>query len=101
MFVYSDIFFSHYFVLISIFSVASKCFYNFLFHRSSLSNSAAQQPMRASAYRAHPSIRNHWALRCMSRYSALVVSLKRDTQRLSPQASWVLIYRPTAVGMKG
>ncbi|GFX73919.1 uncharacterized protein TNCV_397301 [Trichonephila clavipes] len=67
---------------------------------NSLSNSAAQQPMRASAYRAHPSIRNHWALRCMSRYSALVVSLKRDTQRLSPQASWVLIYRPTAVGMK-
>ncbi|GFT29630.1 uncharacterized protein TNCV_4890721 [Trichonephila clavipes] len=57
----------------------------------------AQQPMRARAYCAHPSIRDHWVLRCMSRCDDQVVSLKRDPQSLSPQASLVLIYRPTAV----
>ncbi|GFV78580.1 hypothetical protein TNCV_1888861 [Trichonephila clavipes] len=31
------------------------------------SNSVAQQPMRARTYCAHRSIRDHWALRCMSR----------------------------------
>ncbi|GFY30614.1 hypothetical protein TNCV_3117761 [Trichonephila clavipes] len=31
----------------------------------------------------------------------LVVSLKRDPQCLSPQASLVLLYQPTAVRMKG
>ncbi|GFU39615.1 uncharacterized protein TNCV_1793451 [Trichonephila clavipes] len=61
----------------------------------------AQQPKRARAYCAHPSIRDHWALRCMSRCSDQVVSLKRDSQCLIPQASLVLIYRPTAVGMRG
>ncbi|GFW12324.1 hypothetical protein TNCV_815791 [Trichonephila clavipes] len=37
----------------------------------------------------------------MSRCPDQVVSLKRDTECLSPQASLVLIYRSTAVGMKG
>ncbi|GFT54380.1 hypothetical protein TNCV_2727171 [Trichonephila clavipes] len=31
--------------------------------------------MRARAYCAHPSIRDHWALRCMSRCPDQVVSL--------------------------
>ncbi|GFT23391.1 transposase [Trichonephila clavipes] len=53
--------------------------------------------MRARAYCAHPSIRDHWALRCMSRCPDQVVSLKRDPQCLSPQASLVLIYRPAAL----
>ncbi|GFV77461.1 uncharacterized protein TNCV_1069901 [Trichonephila clavipes] len=57
--------------------------------------------MRARAYCAHPSIRDIWALRYMSRCLDQVVSLKRDPQCLSPQESLVLIYRPTAVGMKG
>ncbi|GFW84111.1 cyclin-dependent kinase-like 1 [Trichonephila clavipes] len=61
----------------------------------------AQQPMRVRAYCAHPSIRDYWALRCMSRCPDRVVSLKRDSQCLSPQASLVLTYRPTAVEMKG
>ncbi|GFV09912.1 hypothetical protein TNCV_2318421 [Trichonephila clavipes] len=61
----------------------------------------AQQSMRARACCAHPSIRDHWVLRCMSRYSDQVVSHKRDPQCLSPQASLVLFYRHTAVGMKG
>ncbi|GFT85097.1 hypothetical protein TNCV_791301 [Trichonephila clavipes] len=52
--------------------------------------------MRARAYCAHPSIRDLWALRCMSRCPVQVDSLKRDSQCLSPQASLVLIYRPTA-----
>ncbi|GFV10991.1 hypothetical protein TNCV_2383091 [Trichonephila clavipes] len=56
--------------------------------------------MRDRAYCAHPSIRDHWALRCMSRYPDQVVSLKRDPQCLSPQASLILIYRPTEE-MKG
>ncbi|GFW30525.1 hypothetical protein TNCV_454631 [Trichonephila clavipes] len=30
-------------------------------------NSVAQQPMKAKAYCVHLSIRDHWALRCMSR----------------------------------
>ncbi|GFV94566.1 hypothetical protein TNCV_3826331 [Trichonephila clavipes] len=37
---------------------------------------------------AHPSIRDRWALRCMSRGPDQVVSLKRDPQYLSPQASF-------------
>ncbi|GFU57146.1 hypothetical protein TNCV_1780081 [Trichonephila clavipes] len=56
--------------------------------------------MRARVYCAHPSTRDYWALRCMSRCPDQVVSLKRDSQCLSPQASLVLINRPTAVGMK-
>ncbi|GFS79289.1 hypothetical protein TNCV_4409451 [Trichonephila clavipes] len=42
--------------------------------------------MKARAYCAHPSIRDHWGLRCMSRCPDQVVSLKRDHQCLSPQA---------------
>ncbi|GFT79423.1 hypothetical protein TNCV_604341 [Trichonephila clavipes] len=57
--------------------------------------------MRANAYCAHHSIRDRWALWCISRCLDQVVSLKQDPQCLSPQASLVLIYRPTAVGMKG
>ncbi|GFX72736.1 hypothetical protein TNCV_4063311 [Trichonephila clavipes] len=57
--------------------------------------------MRARSYCAHPSIHDHWALRCMCRCPDRVVSLKRDPQCLNPQASLVLIYRPTAVGVKG
>ncbi|GFX62596.1 ABC transporter G family member 25 [Trichonephila clavipes] len=36
--------------------------------------------MRARAYSAHPSIRDHWALRCMNRCPDQVISLKRDPQ---------------------
>ncbi|GFW34505.1 hypothetical protein TNCV_501231 [Trichonephila clavipes] len=61
----------------------------------------AQQLMRAIAYCAHPSIRDYLALRYTSRCLDHVVSLKRDPQCLSPQESLVLIYRSTAVGMKG
>ncbi|GFU64846.1 hypothetical protein TNCV_784971 [Trichonephila clavipes] len=46
-----------------------------------------KQSMRAKAYRAHPSIRDHWVLRCMSRCPYQGASLKRDRQGLSPQAS--------------
>ncbi|GFX20509.1 piggyBac transposable element-derived protein 4 [Trichonephila clavipes] len=42
--------------------------------------------MRARADCNPPSIRDHWALRCMSRCLDQVVSLKRDPQCLSPQA---------------
>ncbi|GFU67671.1 hypothetical protein TNCV_1644201 [Trichonephila clavipes] len=35
------------------------------------------QPLRARAYCAHPSLRDHWALRCMSRCPDQVVSLKQ------------------------
>ncbi|GFX51606.1 uncharacterized protein TNCV_5013101 [Trichonephila clavipes] len=42
------------------------------------SNSVAQQSMRARAYCALPSIRDHWALRCMSRCPDQVISLKRE-----------------------
>ncbi|GFT16469.1 hypothetical protein TNCV_281101 [Trichonephila clavipes] len=34
--------------------------------------------MRARAYCAHPSIRDHWVLRCMSRCPDQVVSLKDE-----------------------
>ncbi|GFW57768.1 hypothetical protein TNCV_2926871 [Trichonephila clavipes] len=44
--------------------------------------------MRASAYCAHLSIRDHWALRCMSRCPDQVVSLKRDHQCSRPQANF-------------
>ncbi|GFV48142.1 uncharacterized protein TNCV_3554211 [Trichonephila clavipes] len=64
-------------------------------------NSVTQQPMSARGYCAHPSIRDRWALRCMSRCPDQVFSMKRDPQCLSPQASLVLVYRTTAVGMKG
>ncbi|GFX98137.1 hypothetical protein TNCV_4907821 [Trichonephila clavipes] len=57
--------------------------------------------MRARNYYAHPNIRDHRALRCMSRCPDLVVCLKRDLQCLRPQASLVLIYRPNVEGMKG
>ncbi|GFY29983.1 hypothetical protein TNCV_4072961 [Trichonephila clavipes] len=57
--------------------------------------------MRVRAYCAHPSIRDHWTLRCMSRCPDQVVSLKRYLQCLSPQASLVVIYGPAAVEMKG
>ncbi|GFX79471.1 uncharacterized protein TNCV_824601 [Trichonephila clavipes] len=45
----------------------------------------AQQPKRAIAYYALPSIRDHWVLRCMNRCPDQVVSLKRDIQCFSPQ----------------
>ncbi|GFY32640.1 hypothetical protein TNCV_673951 [Trichonephila clavipes] len=60
------------------------------------SNSTAQQPTSARVYCSRTSIRDHWALRCISRCPDQVVSLKRDSQCLSPQASLVLICRPTA-----
>ncbi|GFV90867.1 hypothetical protein TNCV_2324361 [Trichonephila clavipes] len=60
----------------------------------------AQQFMRARAFCAHPSIRDHWALRCISRCPDQEISLKRDPLCLSPQANLIILYRPTAVGMK-
>ncbi|GFV46855.1 transposable element Tcb1 transposase [Trichonephila clavipes] len=42
-----------------------------------------QQPMRASAKCAHPTTRDHWAMRCISRCPDQVVSLKPDPQCLS------------------
>ncbi|GFU97469.1 hypothetical protein TNCV_1913241 [Trichonephila clavipes] len=59
------------------------------------SNSLVQQPMRAKAYCAHLNIRDHWALRRMSKSPDQVVSLKQNPQCLMPQESLVLIYRPT------
>ncbi|GFT17549.1 hypothetical protein TNCV_4807861 [Trichonephila clavipes] len=53
--------------------------------------------MRARVYHVYPSTCDHWVLRCMSKCPHQVVSLKRDPQCLSPQASLVLIYRPTAI----
>ncbi|GFU13668.1 hypothetical protein TNCV_939111 [Trichonephila clavipes] len=47
-------------------------------------DAVAQQPMKARAYCAHPSIRDQKALSCMSRCPDQVVSLKRDPQCLSP-----------------
>ncbi|GFV96951.1 hypothetical protein TNCV_4351641 [Trichonephila clavipes] len=47
------------------------------------SNSVAQQFMRARVYCAHPSIRDH---RVLSRCPDQVVSLKRSSQCLNPQA---------------
>ncbi|GFX03414.1 uncharacterized protein TNCV_4634261 [Trichonephila clavipes] len=44
--------------------------------------------MRARAYCAHPSIRDHWGQRCMSRCPDQVISQKRNPQCLSPQASF-------------
>ncbi|GFV18068.1 hypothetical protein TNCV_168721 [Trichonephila clavipes] len=46
-----------------------------------------QQPIRARDDCAHLSICDHWALRCMSRCLDQVVSLKRNPQCFSPQAS--------------
>ncbi|GFT00822.1 hypothetical protein TNCV_3114831 [Trichonephila clavipes] len=40
------------------------------------------------AWRSHPSICNHWALRCESRCPDHVVSLKRDPQCLIPHQAW-------------
>ncbi|GFT30453.1 hypothetical protein TNCV_2377411 [Trichonephila clavipes] len=51
-------------------------------------NSDAQPPMRTKAYYAHLSIRDHWALRCMSRFPDQVVSLKRIPQCLVPEKAW-------------
>ncbi|GFT62523.1 uncharacterized protein TNCV_3580621 [Trichonephila clavipes] len=58
------------------------------------SNSVAQKHMRARAYCALPSIRDHWTLRCMSRCPDQVVSLKLDPKspsklgtNLSPHCS--------------
>ncbi|GFW64020.1 hypothetical protein TNCV_707251 [Trichonephila clavipes] len=56
--------------------------------------------MRTRAYCAHPSIGDHWVLRCMSRCLSGGQSEARP-QCLSPQASLVLIYRPTTVSIKG
>ncbi|GFU18846.1 hypothetical protein TNCV_1085841 [Trichonephila clavipes] len=42
-------------------------------------NSVAQQSMRATVY-CHLSIRDHWALRCMSRCPDQVVSQKQKPQ---------------------
>ncbi|GFT93369.1 uncharacterized protein TNCV_337351 [Trichonephila clavipes] len=56
--------------------------------------------MRAKVHFAHPSIRDHWVLKCLSRCLDQMVSLKRDPQCLSPQASLLLISRPTAVERK-
>ncbi|GFW09334.1 hypothetical protein TNCV_4276621 [Trichonephila clavipes] len=55
--------------------------------------------MRARAYCAHPSTLDHWRRRCMSSCPDQVVILRRGPQCLSPQASLILIYRPTAVGL--
>ncbi|GFU73642.1 hypothetical protein TNCV_3969571 [Trichonephila clavipes] len=57
--------------------------------------------MRTRAYCAYNSIRDHWEQRCLNRCPDQVVSLKRDPQCLSLQASLVLIYRSTAEGIKG
>ncbi|GFW24796.1 uncharacterized protein TNCV_1960631 [Trichonephila clavipes] len=43
--------------------------------------------MRARAYCAHPSIRDYWTLRCMSRCPDQVDSVKRDPQCLSLHTS--------------
>ncbi|GFX18116.1 hypothetical protein TNCV_1577951 [Trichonephila clavipes] len=58
------------------------------------SNSVTQQPIRVKAYCAHPSIRDHWALRCISRYPDQVFRLKRNSQCLSPQTSLNTIDTP-------
>ncbi|GFW26090.1 transposable element Tc3 transposase [Trichonephila clavipes] len=44
--------------------------------------------MRPKAYCAHPSIRDHWELRCMNRFPDRVVSLMRKPPVLSFQASF-------------
>ncbi|GFX07631.1 hypothetical protein TNCV_4159011 [Trichonephila clavipes] len=49
----------------------------------------------ARAYSAHPSIHDHGTLRRISRCPDKLVSLKRDPQCISPQASLVLIYQLT------
>ncbi|GFW36645.1 hypothetical protein TNCV_1956451 [Trichonephila clavipes] len=56
--------------------------------------------LKLSRVTAHPSIRDHWALKSMSRCPNQVVSLKRDPKRLSHQARLVLLYRPTVLEMK-
>ncbi|GFU33823.1 hypothetical protein TNCV_2169881 [Trichonephila clavipes] len=48
----------------------------------------AQQPTRARAYCAHPNIRGHWALRCVSRCPYQVVSLKRDPSVYAPKQAF-------------
>ncbi|GFW85979.1 hypothetical protein TNCV_1967871 [Trichonephila clavipes] len=57
--------------------------------------------MGTKAYCAPLSIRDHWALRCMSRCPDQVINLKRKTPVFSPQASLVLICRPTEVSRLG
>ncbi|GFV10019.1 hypothetical protein TNCV_4129541 [Trichonephila clavipes] len=44
--------------------------------------------MRARAYCAHPNIRGHWALRCVSRCPYQVVSLKRDPSVYAPKQAF-------------
>ncbi|GFY15127.1 hypothetical protein TNCV_1569421 [Trichonephila clavipes] len=51
--------------------------------------------MRARAYYVYPSMRDHWALRSMSRNPDQVVSLKQDHQCLSPQESFFGTYLST------
>ncbi|GFX99858.1 hypothetical protein TNCV_258951 [Trichonephila clavipes] len=41
--------------------------------------------MRARVYRAYPSIRGHWTLRCMSRCPNQVFSLMQNPQCFSPE----------------
>ncbi|GFW15608.1 transposable element Tcb1 transposase [Trichonephila clavipes] len=55
---------------------------------SSVYKLVVQQPMRAKVYFAHLSIRDHWALRCMSRCSDLVITLMRNLQCLVHKQAW-------------
>ncbi|GFX93108.1 hypothetical protein TNCV_140521 [Trichonephila clavipes] len=57
--------------------------------------------MRARNYYARSNMPDHCALRCMNRCPDWVVCLKRVLQCLRAQANLLLIYRPTAAGMKG
>ncbi|GFT04439.1 hypothetical protein TNCV_1929591 [Trichonephila clavipes] len=58
--------------------------------------------MRARAFCAHPSTCDHWALRCMSQMSRSGGQSEAKPPVLKyPKLSLVLIYRPTAVDMKG
>ncbi|GFW34162.1 hypothetical protein TNCV_288441 [Trichonephila clavipes] len=55
--------------------------------------------MRANAYCAHLSIRDHWALRSISRCPDQVVYLKCNPQYLVHKQAWYSFYRLTE-GMK-
>ncbi|GFU57731.1 retrovirus-related Pol polyprotein from transposon TNT 1-94 [Trichonephila clavipes] len=55
--------------------------------------------MRAKAFFAHPNIRDHWALRCMSRCPDQVVSWKRDPQYLSLQFRFENLITETTDGV--
>ncbi|GFV30337.1 hypothetical protein TNCV_98121 [Trichonephila clavipes] len=56
------------------------------------SNSVAQQ--RPRVYCAHPSIRDHWLLKCMRRCPDQVVSLKRDPSTYTPKQAWYSFIDP-------